>query len=363
MADDSKFTKTTTMPGTERKCPNCGGTLTYNAKARQMYCSLCGKFKEISYGTHKDLEVKGIPYNAIFNSNCAIPGDKCKILSCDNCGAELIYDSLQVSGTCPFCGSTNITPAAGTGSIMRPNGIIPFSFDEDKARMYFREHLKKKHFIPNKVKHCKLDNLFPLYLPFFGFEANTSSSYLIDIGYYDSEGNIYYKTCKGSFEKHYSEIPISASSKVYNGQVDKLRLSSLLSARPFNPDYMAGYYAERNSTSLKHGFEVAQDYITRELNRLIPEAALRKFGGDKYQNLKYKTAYTDVTYKYILAPVYLASFTYKGNKYDVAINGSTGKVACDPPSTLKFFISLMIILGLIATTALVAYLIFRSRFT
>ena len=363
MADNNGFKKTATMPGNECKCPNCGGTLTYNPGAMKLFCSLCGKYKDIAKGTNGNAKVESIAYNDIFNSNRAPLGDKCKLLSCDNCGAELIYDSLQVSGTCPFCGSTNITPAAGTGSIMRPNGIIPFSFDEDKARMYFREHLKKKHFIPNKVKHCKLDNLFPLYLPFFGFEANTSSSYLIDIGYYDSEGNIYYKTCKGSFEKHYSEIPISASSKVYNGQVDKLRLSSLLSARPFNPDYMAGYYAERNSTSLKHGFDVAQDYITRELNRLIPEAALRKFGGDKYQNLKYKTSYTNVTYKYILAPVYLASFTYKGNKYDVAINGSTGKVACDPPSTLKVFISLMIILGLIATTALVAYLIFRSRFT
>ena len=133
MTDDSKFTKTTTMPGTERKCPNCGGTLTYNAKARQMYCSLCGKFKEISYGTHKDLEVKGIPYNAIFNSNCAIPGDKCKILSCDNCGAELIYDSLQVSGTCPFCGFFDlwigITPRSSqSNSILNSKSPCRFRF-------------------------------------------------------------------------------------------------------------------------------------------------------------------------------------------------------------------------------------------
>ena len=360
MADNNGFTKTTTMPGTERKCPNCGGTLTYNANAQKLYCSLCGKYKEISYGTHEDVEVKGIAYNEIFNANSATPGIKCKILSCANCGAELIYDSAQVSGRCPFCGSTNIALTAAATSIMRPNGIIPFSIDEDKARGCFREHIKRKLFIPYKISHCTLDNLFPVYLPFFGFDANTKSSYVIEIGYYDSDGNIHYKTCNGTYEKHFQEFPLSASSKVYNSQVDKIRQFDPLSARPFNPDYMAGYYAERNSTSLKHGFEKVQYYITGKLNKLIPKDALRKFRGDRYRNLDFKTNYTDVTYKYILAPVYLASFTYKGKKYDVAINGSTGDVACDPPSARKFFIALFIILGIIAVGAFIAYLIYNA---
>ena len=45
--------------------------------------------------------------------------------------------------------------------------------------------------------------------------------------------------------------------------------------------------------------------------------------------------YSDIKYKYVIAPVYLASFTYKGKKYDVAINGESGEVACDPPSTRR----------------------------
>ena len=363
MADNNGFKKTATMPGNERKCPNCGGTLTYNPGAMKLFCSLCGKYKDITKGTNGNAKVESIAYNDIFNSNRAPLGDKCKLLSCDNCGAELIYDSAQVSGTCPFCGSTNIIPAASAGSITRPCGIIPFSINEKRARSSFREYLKKELIIPG-IKKYALENLFPVYLPYFSFDSDTVSDYLIEIGYRNPDGgDIVYKPRNGSYKRPFAGITVFASSKTQNDLIKKIGDFSSSSIQPFDPDYMAGYYAERNSTSLKHGFEVAQDYITRELNRLIPEAALRKFGGDKYQNLKYKTAYTDVTYKYILAPVYLASFTYKGNKYDVAINGSTGKVACDPPSTLKFFISLMIILGLIATTALVAYLIFRSRFT
>lgn len=54
----------------------------------------------------------------------------------------------------------------------------------------------------------------------------------------------------------------------------------------------------------------------------------------KSGSLNFSTEYSDIKYKYVIAPVYLASFTYKGEKYDVAINGESGEVACDPPSTI-----------------------------
>ena len=178
MADNNGFKKTATMPGNERKCPNCGGTLTYNPGARKLFCSLCGKYKDITKGTNGNAKVESIAYNDIFNSNRAPLGDKCKLLSCDNCGAELIYDSAQVSGTCPFCGSTNIIPAASAGSITRPCGIIPFSINEKLARSFFREYLKKELFIP-VIKKYALENLFPVYLPYFSFDSDTVSDYLL----------------------------------------------------------------------------------------------------------------------------------------------------------------------------------------
>ena len=137
MADDNGLRKTSTIPGNERKCPNCGGTLTYDPSAGKLQCSLCQKYETISYGTNDDVKVKGIAYKEILNSNRGTPGDKCKLLSCDNCGAELIYNSVQVSGSCPFCGSTNIVSVARTGSIMSPNGIIPFSIAGEYTRIGF----------------------------------------------------------------------------------------------------------------------------------------------------------------------------------------------------------------------------------
>ena len=358
MADNNGFKKTATMPGNERKCPNCGGTLTYNPGAMKLFCSLCGKYKDITKGTNGNAKVESIAYNDIFNSNRAPLGDKCKLLSCDNCGAELIYDSAQVSGTCPFCGSTNIIPAASAGSITRPCGIIPFSINEKRARSSFREYLKKELIIPG-IKKYALENLFPVYLPYFSFDSDTVSDYLIEIGYRNPDGgDIDYKPRNGSYKRPFAGITVFASSKTQNDLIKKIGDFSPSSIQPFDPDYMAGYYAERNSMTLKHVFEIVQYKITGELNTLIPEHALREFKGDKYQNLRFKTQYKNTNYKYILAPFYLASVTYKGKKYDVVINGVSGEVACSVPFARKKIITLLIILGIIAAAVIIAFIVF-----
>ena len=121
---------------------------------------------------------------------------------------------------------------------------------------------------------------------------------------------------------------------------------------------MAGYYAERNSMTLKHVFEIVQYKITGELNTLIPKHALREFNGDKYQNLRFKTQYKNTNYKYILAPFYLAAVTYKGKKYDVVINGVSGEVACSVSFACKKIITLLIILGIIAAAIIIAIIVF-----
>jgi len=338
MAEDNGLRKTSTIPGNERKCPNCGGTLTYDPSSGKLYCSLCQKYETISRGTHDDVKVKGIAYKDILNSNRGIPRDKCKLLSCDNCGAELIYTSVQVSGTCPFCGSTNIVPAARTGSIMSPNGIIPFSIDENKAKASFHNHLKSSLslFTPD-TEHYALENLAPVYLPCFSFDSDAVSDYLIEIGYRDSDGNIHYKTRGGTYKGSFSGITVFASSKTQNSQINRITEFHPSSVLPFHPDYLAGYYAERCSMTLNHAYEIAQQNITEKLNTAIPEHALREFKGVKYKNLFFEPEYSNTHYKYILAPFYLASYTHKDEKYDVAINGVTGEVASDIPFTRQDF--------------------------
>ena len=335
MAEDN-YLKTTTMPETDRKCPNCGGTLTYDAKKGEMFCSLCGKHKRITDSPIKERAVESIPYDPDAIQPNTNWGDKSKLLICANCGAEVIYGSTQISGNCPFCGSTNVSAAAETDGIMVPNGILPFAIDEKKAGQKFANYLFDKKYTPRGLKDCALENITPLYLPYWVFEANTVSHYAIDIGFRDNDNNLYYKTCKGYFRKLITDVPVCASSKVHNSQLEKIKKFSFYTAVPYSPEYLAGYYAERYSTTLSQGWESAQNIIDERLDKAIraDEMAYQK-GAERSGSLNFNTEYSDIKYKYVIAPVYLASFTYKGKKYDVAINGESGEVACDPPSTRR----------------------------
>ncbi len=360
MAEDN-YLKTTTMPETDRKCPNCGGTLTYDAKKGEMFCSLCGKHKSITDSPVKERTVESIPYDPDDIQPDTSWGEKNKLLICANCGAEVIYGSTQISGRCPFCGSTNVSAAAETDGIMAPHGILPFAIDEKKAGQLFSNYLSGLRYAPRGLKDCTLENITPLYLPYWVFEAYTVSHYELNVGFRDNENELYYKTCKGYFRKQITDVPVCASSKVYNSQLERIKKFYFYTAVPYSPEYLAGYYAERYSTTPGQGWESAQTGIEEMLDKAIraDEMAYQK-EAVKSGSLNFNTEYSDIKYKYVIAPVYLATFTYKGKKYDVAINGKTGEIACDPPST-TWIRRFLLVLALVVIAVIIFLLVCKLQ--
>ena len=59
------------------------------------------------------------------------------------------------------------------------------------------------------------------------------------------------------------------------------------------------------------------------------------------------TNHYDVKFRYVLAPIYLATYRFGKQTFPVAINGQTGETYCDVPTNIKK----LIILGIIALFA------------
>jgi hypothetical protein len=53
--------------------------------------------------------------------------------------------------------------------------------------------------------------------------------------------------------------------------------------------------------------------------------------GDTHRNLQVKTAFSNMTYKHVLFPVWIASYRYKDKVYHFLINGQTGEVQGQAP--------------------------------
>ena len=61
-----------------------------------------------------------------------------------------------------------------------------------------------------------------------------------------------------------------------------------------------------------------------------------------------KTTYSNITYKYLMLPVYISSFTYKDKVYQFMVNGQSGKVGGKSPvSALKVALTILIIVAVI----------------
>ena len=69
---------------------------------------------------------------------------------------------------------------------------------------------------------------------------------------------------------------------------------------------------------------------------------------DRVRSVRLNTSYYDETYKHIFIPVYSTAYTYKGNNYNVLINGETGKIKGEyPKSPVKIAAIIIVIIGIL----------------
>ena len=75
----------------------------------------------------------------------------------------------------------------------------------------------------------------------------------------------------------------------------------------------------------------------------------KKRKADSVSKLTFNTAYSKVTYKYVLAPIWIANFKFKEKVYNIVVNGQTGQIRGEAPvSPVKVAIAIAIVIAVIA---------------
>ena len=91
------------------------------------------------------------------------------------------------------------------------------------------------------------------------------------------------------------------------------------------------------------------------MDTALRELCAKQVPGDTQRDLQVKTQYQGRTFKHVLVPVWLVTYTYGPKNYQIVVNGYTGTVAGDRPiSYVKVFVyvilpALIIILLLLLT--------------
>lgn len=268
-------------------------------------------------------------------------------VDCSSCGAKVVFEPPAVAGACSFCGANIVSQAKAADPLIAPHGVLPFAVPKADATARVKTWLATRWFAPNALKRlARPEGIHGVYLPFWTFDAETDSAYEGERGdyYYVTEtywtqenGRQVQRTrqvrhtrwtrASGSVQVGFDDILIPASKAVVRKRLDALEPWDLEKLKAYEPDYLAGFLAQRYQVDLPAGLELARNIMAGE----IRGAVHRDIGGDEQRVHRIRTAYSSETFKHLLLPVWIGAYKLTDKVYQVVVNARTGEVQGERP--------------------------------
>ncbi len=340
-------------------CDACGSDLRFDPGDHQLTCDHCGNTQPIDNdgpwtGAIKELDFRrGVDQQL---SDAEI--EETRVVSCPNCGAQTEFDSDLHAAECPFC-ATPVVTDTGTHRHIKPRGLLPFELEEPVARDAVTAWLGSLWFAPNGLADYarKGRKMNGIYVPYWTFDADTKSQYTGQRGkhYYQTKTvmrdgkrktirvrKTRWRNVSGRVARFFDDVLVLASKSLPKKYTDGLEPWDLSALEPYKPEYLAGFRAEGYQVELVDGYDEARAYMDRMIRRDVKY----DIGGDDQRISTVNTQISDVTFKHILLPVWLAAYKYRGQTYRFVVNGRTGRVQGERPYS-AWKIAIAVILGLI----------------
>jgi len=347
-----------TIEETDKKCPSCGGVMDFDPKTGGLSCPYCGYTQEIKAAVGEDNEGSAAELSledADKTANCDW-GVATKAVICKSCGAESVYDANQISSECPYCGSNQVMEA-NDEKTMAPGGVVPFAIDQKEAANRFTAWLKGKFFAPKEAKEtAKAKNFKGMYLPYWTFDAVTKSTYTGEYGIdkkvkKGDEERIetdWFRT-QGRYDEDFDDELVCGTKQHDTNMLKGIEPYKTGENKIYKPEYVAGFGAERYSIGVKDAWNTAKASIQNKIKNNISSKILRENNADHTRNVLVSTKFSGLTYKYLMLPVWIANYKYKGKVYQFMVNGQTGKVSGKSPvSVIKVVITVIVVIAIIA---------------
>ncbi|MGR3572173.1 primosomal protein N' (replication factor Y) - superfamily II helicase [Brevirhabdus sp.] len=338
-----------------------------------LLCDYCGNQRQITQDRHAQRQLAEIPFDSVTSRIDPAEFQETRLQSCPNCGAQVEFAPDEHATECPFC-ATPMVLDTGTHRQIKPRGLLPFALTEETAREAMSDWLGSLWFAPNGLQQyaAKGRRMSGIYVPYWTFDADTQSSYT------GQRGTVYFETrtqmrdgkpvqvqvqvqrvawtpVRGRVARFFDDVLVLASTSLPKRYTDGLAPWDLPALEPYRPEFLAGFRAEAYTVALDEGFKQAGAHMEAVIARDIRF----DIGGDRQQIDSVSTKVSDVTFKHILLPVWLAAYKYRGKSYRFVVNGRTGTVQGERPYS-KVKIAFAVLLGLILA-AIAGYFYARTR--
>ncbi len=322
------------------KCPQCGAATAFNAADGGLTCSHCGYYEA--------------PEKAVVGKSAAQFeftvetmeratqgwGAERKELACQDCGATTTIPADSLTHTCAFCGSNKVIQRQAAQDVLRPRFLIPFKIEADTCQKITGEWLGSSWMTSAALKKLAAVAQFNgVYLPFWTFGATTRAGWKAQVGHIRTER--YYENGEwktrtvtdwiwesGQATLKIEDLLQPGTARLSAHLLKEVKSYNLSELAPYEPQYLAGLQAQAYDIPLEKAWETGR----QEMREQTRQECLSQASTSQVRSFSMNLDFADESWRYVLLPVYLATYTYESKPYQVMVNGETGKITGQRPA-------------------------------
>ncbi|HTM26146.1 MAG TPA: hypothetical protein VL225_13195 [Vicinamibacterales bacterium] len=340
-------------------CPACGAQAEWNPGKQKLVCPFCGT--ESPYQITATGEVQELD---LVRALREMPEDERgwqterRTVQCRSCKAVSVFDPKRVGQRCEFCGSPELVDYEEIKAPIRPQSLLPFKVSESSVREQIRRWYKSKWLAPGSLKtRALVDTVAGLYIPYWTFDAKVVCPWEADAGHYyyttesyrDGQGreqtrqvqHVRWEPASGVVEHFFDDEPVPGTQGVSRALLRQVEPFPTKELVPYDTSYLSGFVVEHYQVVLLDAAKASEDAMREQLKELCAA----QVPGDTYRNLVIHPTFSDRTFKHILVPLWLLTYTYGARIFHVLVNGSTARMAGEYPKS--FWKVFFLVVGII----------------
>src|SRR6478672_2873497 len=329
-------------------CAACGAQAEWNPSKQLLVCPFCGTSAPFTL----DKESGALVENDLAKALRDLPDEargwlaEKRTVQCQSCKAVSVFDPERVGQNCGFCGSPSLVDYTEIKAPIRPQSLLPFKISEAQVREQIRRWYASKWLAPGRLKSRALvDRVRGVYIPYWTFDAKAVCPWEAEAGHYyyttetyrDNQGrtqtrqvqHVRWEPASGLVEHFFDDEPVPGTRGVNPGllrQIEPFMTNELV---PYATSYLSGFVVEHYQVVLLDAAKASEEAMVQKLRELCA-AQIR---GDTYRNLVIHPTFSARTFKHILVPVWLLTYTYGPKVYQLLVNGHTGRMAGQYPKS------------------------------